>query len=408
VFKYYAQVLPDFYKFCTNISVSPLDKYNCLDNLCQNFTNNSLKALVRNSIIFFSPFDVVYNINNDKVLNLPNLNTILEPYLILVDEKLKAYLDKKAKKEEYLKENQIDIKSYFKQLKFINTQKIHYTVFLTDKKDKQISDDEEEEDLKENTIISTKDKENDDDEDDNEKNEIINDSKSDISTDSNNTNTNSNNNELLNVNINISDIYPTPKKMHTTTLINKGKNAIDNESFDFYFLFNLYYNYTYQTMKELKTIFVDYDIIRRYISSNESSVTISFNDYDKTIIKSNQKEGGLDNIKRLKKTTKKNIIKDLIIMSKLTRMTRHMNYIFIEYVNKVVNDIIYDSSSRIAQKNAQEEKYYIKIGHYIINFLAYEKNGTLYNSFKFFKESEIYKKLEDESYYLDAIKISNQ
>ena len=113
-------------------------------------------------------------------------------------------------------------------------------------------------------------------------------------------------------------------------------------------------------------------------------------------------------IKKLKKTTKKNIIKDLIIMSKLTRMTRHMNYIFIEYVNKVVNDIIYDSSSRIAQKNAQEEKYYIKIGHYIINFLAYEKNGTLYNSFKFFKESEIYKKLEDESYYLDAIKISNQ
>ena len=406
VFKYYAQVLPDFYKFCTNISVSPLDKYNCLDNLCQNFTNNSLKALVRNSIIFFSPFDVVYNINNDKVLNLPNLNTILEPYLILVDEKLKAYLDKKAKKEEYLKENQIDIKSYFKQLKFINTQKIHYTVFLTDKKDKQISDDEEEEDLKENNIISTKDKENDDDEDDNEKNEIINDNKSDISTDSNNTN--SNNNELLNVSINISDIYPTPKKMHTTTLINKGKNAIDNESFDFYFLFNLYYNYTYQTMKELKTIFVDYDIIRRYISSNESSVTISFNDYDKTIIKSNQKEGGLENIKKLKKTTKKNIIKDLIIMSKLTRMTRHMNYIFIEYVNKVVNDIIYDSSSRIAQKNAQEEKYYIKIGHYIINFLAYEKNGTLYNSFKFFKESEIYKKLEDESYYLDAIKISNQ
>ena len=29
-------------------------------------------------------------------------------------------------------------------------------------------------------------------------------------------------------------------------------------------------------------------------------------------------------------------------MSKLTRMTRHMNYIFSQYVNKIINDIIKD------------------------------------------------------------------
>ena len=89
-------------------------------------------------------------------------------------------------------------------------------------------------------------------------------------------------------------------------------------------------------------------------------------------------------------------------MSKLTRMTRHMNFIFSEYVNKIINDIILDGSSRIAQKNAQNEKYYIKIGHYIINFLAYEKDNVFFNTYDYFKESEVCGKLEDDSIYLDA------
>ena len=96
-------------------------------------------------------------------------------------------------------------------------------------------------------------------------------------------------------------------------------------------------------------------------------------------------------------------MKDLTIMSKLTRMTRHMNYVFSQYVNKIINDIIKDSSSRIAQKNAQDKNYYIKIGHYIINFLAYEKKNIFFNSYNYFKESDICKKLEDESIYLDAL-----
>ena len=131
VSNYYKDVLPDYYKFCDKISLSPLDKYNCLDNLCQNFTNNSITFLIENSIIFFSPFDVVYNINNDNLLNCPNLNSILEPYLILVDGELKTYLEKKEKKEKYLEEKHFDIKTFFKKLKSINIQKsqlsfLHY------------------------------------------------------------------------------------------------------------------------------------------------------------------------------------------------------------------------------------------------------------------------------------------
>ena len=190
--------------------------------------------------------------------------------------------------------------------------------------------------------------------------------------------------------------------MHITSIKSINSTKVPKEIFDFYFLFNLYYNFTYQTMKEIKQIFVNYDIIKRYIASIESSVTISFNDYDKTIIKSNQK-GDIGDVKTTKKNTKKAIIKDLTIMSKLTRMTRHMNYMFSKYVNKIINDIIKDSSSRISQKNAQDEKYYIKIGHYIINFLAYERKNAFYNTYELFKESNICKRLEDESIYLDAL-----
>ena len=398
VYKYYENVLPDYYKFCTSISVSPLDKYNCLDNLCQNFTNNSLKILVRNNIIFFSPFDVVYNIDHSNILNRPNLNSILEPYLILVDERLKTYLEKKEKKDKYLEEQNIEIKSFFNQLKLINIEKPHYSVFLSEKKDKD-NDEDEDDDIKDiNTNTNNMEgKEN--EEEDNEKNT---DSKIESETQSQ---SQSESLSQSNININVNEIYP--KKMHVNTVKSINHSKISKEIFNFYFLFNLYYNFTYQTMKEMKMIFVNYDIIKRYIASIESSVTISFNDYDKTIIKSNEK-GGLPNVKQTKKNIKKSIIKDLTIMSKLTRMTRHMNYIFSQYVNKVVNDIILDGSSRIAQKNAQNEKYYIKIGHYIINFLAYEKEGVFFNSYDYFKNSDICKKLEDDSIYLDALNLTNK
>ena len=291
-----------------------------------------------------------------------------------------------------MEEHNIDIKTYFNYLKMINIEKVHYTVFLSNK-NKQMNDIVDEDEPKE--INTNKISEENDDEEDNDtenKIESKSDTKSEVSVESN-------------TEININEIYP--KKMHIISLKSDKNGKIQNELFDFYFYFNLYYNYTYQTMKEMKTIFVNYDIIKRYIASIESSVTISFNDYDKTIIKSNQK-GGLGDVKKTKKNTKKSIIKDLTIMSKLTRMTRHMNYIFSEYVNKVVYDIINDSSSRIAQKNLQDEIYYIKIGHYIINFLAYEKDGNFFNSFNHFKESEICKSLENDSYYLEALKISSQ
>jgi hypothetical protein len=355
-----------------------------LDNLCQNFTNNSITFLIENSIIFFSHFDVVYNIDNSGVLNCPNLNSILEPYLILVDGELKKYLEKKEKKEKYLEEKHFDIKTFFKKLKSINIEKSHYSVFMAEKKEIE-TDEDEEEDFKENNIISTNLEETSSENTDSKKSD-------------------NNNEQNAQPVIDISEIYP--KKMHFISLKKVNDSKIQKKKFDFYYLFNLYYNFTYETMKEMKTIFVNYDIIRRYIASIESSVTISFNDYDKTIIRANVKKDLID-VKITKKNTKKSIIKDLTIMSKLTRMTRHMNYIFIQYVNKIIKDIIKNPSSRIQQKNAQDENYYIKIGHYIINFSAYEKDNEFFNEFDYFKKSDICKRLEDESHYLDSININH-
>jgi hypothetical protein len=391
---YYLNVLPDYYNFCSKVSISPLDKYNCLDNLCQNFTNDSLKYLMGNNIIFFSPFSVIYDIDNSKELNYPNLGTVLEPYLILVDNKLKEYLDMKEKKEQYLKDKHIDIKSYFKDLQLINIEKTHYSVFISEKKDLKALEDDEDEDKKDiNEINTNTSQEEDNDDENNNENENENEIKenkiSDIPEESK---------------INIEEIYP--KKFYSITLKSPSGFGIPKEGYDFYFNFNLYYNYIYMTMKEMKTLFINYDIIKKYIASIESSITISFNDYDKTIIKTNQK-GSIIDIKKIKKKTKKEIIKDLTIMKKLTRMTRHMNYIFSKYVNKVVNKIIKDPTTKITLKNSQGENYYIKVGHYIINFSAYEKDKVFFNEFDYYKNSDICKKLEDDSFYLDALEITH-
>ena len=168
---------------------------------------------------------------------------------------------------------------------------------------------------------------------------------------------------------------------------------IPKELFDFYFLLNLYYNYSYETIKELKTIFSNYDIIKRYIASIESSITITFNEIDRTIIKTTQKNKY--DVKEIKKKQKKGLIKDLIILRKLTNLTRRMNYIFCEYMNGVIQDIINDQWSSIAYKNELGKKHYLKIGHYMIDFLAYEKKGINFNSFKYFETTDIYKKLFD-------------
>ena len=399
LFDYYKPVIPNYFEFCYKMSESPLDKYNWLDNLCQNFAIKSMHYLLKNNVIFFTPFEVVFrneiNKNKSDIVNSPVLNSIYEPYLILVDDKLIQYLKQKEKKREYLIKKGMDIKVYFNNLKQINKEKPHYTVFLSEKKEKEIStekEDDDEEDQKENEINNIQTNE---EEKQQEKEKGL--EKTDTFS--------SSNSEIIHDDkpIDIKKVYP--KKMHQ---LNLKKRDIDDFTrltfnYEFYYLLNLYYNFIYDTMKDLKQNFMNYDTLKRYIASIESSITISFNDYDKTIMKQlksskNDKGQDCDSAKKLKKGLKIDIINNLKIMSKLTRMTRHMNCIFIDYMKKVISDII-GGNSEIRKRIGDEKSinkgndYFLKIGHFMVNFKAYRAGE---DGFEKFKESKIYNMVQNE------------
>ena len=379
-FFYYEDVLPNYYKFCKSISNSPLSKYNNLDNICQNFANNSIRTLIKRNVIFFNPFEVLYKINKKNMLNYPNLNSILEPYLIMVDERYKIYLNKKEKQDQYLKEINMDIKTFYEVIKNINAEKVHYSIFM--EKDKKI---------KEKGKMEIENNEEDEFDDINE--EVIN---------NNEINTNKNKNKSVKIESingckesNISELndfdISSIKKFEKVILKPVLEEKISKELFDYYFLLNLYYYYEYITRKELKDIFSNYEIIKKYIIHIETSMIMSFEDKNRTVIKT-AKEQNLD-VKEIKKKQKKGLIKNLMILNKLKKLTSRMNYIFCNYVNAVIEDIIKDKESNIAYRNQLGEKHFLKIGHYMIDFLAYEKKGINYNSFHFFLTSDIYRKL---------------
>ena len=399
LFDYYKPVIPNYFEFCYKMSESPLDKYNWLDNLCQNFAIKSMHYLLKNNVIFFTPFEVVFrneiNKNKSDIVNSPVLNSIYEPYLILVDDKLIQYLKQKEKKREYLIKKGMDIKVYFKNLKQINKEKPHYTVFLSEKKEKEIStekEDDDEEDQKENEINNIQTNE---EEKQQEKEKGL--EKTDTFS--------SSNSEIIHDDkpIDIKKVYP--KKMHQLKLKKRDIDDFTRLTFnyEFYYLLNLYYNFIYDTMKDLKQNFMNYDTLKRYIASIESSITISFNDYDKTIMKQlksskNDKGQDCDSAKKLKKGLKIDIINNLKIMSKLTRMTRHMNCIFIDYMKKVISDII-GGNSEIRKRIGDEKSinkgndYFLKIGHFMVNFKAYRAGE---DGFEKFKESKIYNMVQNE------------
>ena len=342
-FNHYEIVLPNFYSFCDRISKYPLDKYNCIDSVCQHFTNISLEILLRDNLKFFCPFNDLYNINLNDFYNKPNLESIFEPYLIIVDDKLKTFLNKKEKKEEFLRSQNFTIGSYYHILKKINSEKIQHSIFLTENN------------------LENEEKEN--------RNKII---KEDDSAET----------EDLTISI---------KEISQKKLVKVYKNSpynISNEKFDYHYLFNLYYFYIYKSMFSLKEKFINFDTIKGFINYLESSVSMSFNDLDNSIIKNAPKE--VKDVKKTKKLIKKGIIKDLIIMNKLNSKVRAMNFIFMDYLKRVVYEIMKDEKSGWIKKESNKEYYYMKIGHYLVNFYLYGNCENNIKSFEEFSRSDFY------------------
>ena len=115
--------------------------------------------------------------------------------------------------------------------------------------------------------------------------------------------------------------------------------------------------------------------------------TIGYNKIERQTLSTLQKK----KVKKNKKNIKISIQKDLIILEKLNRKARVMNFIFLDYVKNVIKDIINDYRSGLKKKEQYGENYYMKIGHYLVNFLLYGNNPNNINSFEEFSQSNFYK-----------------
>ena len=336
----YDKVLPDYYEFCIKISGFPLEQYNCIDNLCQHFANTNIEVLLNKNVCFLIPYNSIYNINNNNYYNIPNLNEIIEPYLILADSKLKKYLEKrKNNKEDFIKNEKINLDYFFNHLKEINFEKVHYNVFISDYNNNNINNNN----INNNNIFN--------------ENLITTETNSNSNIDENNNK--SNDNKII-------------KLENFNEFVNK-------EIYNIYFLFNLYYYFIFKQMKIMKENFLNYDYLYKYKQKIENSIEQSFHDEDKSIIKETKKNN--DNYKEGLKKIKENILNDLRIISKLQKLTRRMLFIFYNYIKKIIYDINCEENS--ADSN------FIKIGHFLINLRSFKEPG---NSMEEFINSEFYKK----------------
>lgn len=121
-FQYYNFVLPDFKSFCKNLGRFPISRYNVIDNLCQHFTNSSIQVLLNKSIMFYSRAQDIKESNKvlKSKINVINLDTPIEPYLINVDKSLKEYFNNNGYFEEFVKKNFRDTEDFINELKSLN------------------------------------------------------------------------------------------------------------------------------------------------------------------------------------------------------------------------------------------------------------------------------------------------
>jgi hypothetical protein len=151
----------------------------------------------------------------------------------------------------------------------------------------------------------------------------------------------------------------------------------------------------------MKKRIYNYDILKRYIASVNSSVTVSFHDFSRTILKDGPKD--VKDVRTNKKQLKKDIRKDLKIIKEIQTKTRGMCLIFNLYVKDIVREIIKKRTNpnsnvqeiiNIDQINSNEEEEndensFIKIGHYLVNFNMYdikENDITLFMESSLFNE----------------------
>jgi len=346
LFKLYGEVLPDFFLFCNRISKFPLNKYNCIDNLCQHFTNNSIQILLKNNLIFFQPFDIVYEINRetlnsllnnsnpDKIVSFPNLNKVIEPYLFYIDEELDKYIDTKEKKECFLEKHQMTITTFLKQLKDINLERINYNIILLKKLN----------DLGNIRNGSKLDRFHSEDNFGNFKSEV-------------NSNVSPNN-------------YNEIKIIETQTIT----NIPDNILYNFSFLLNLSHYFTYKQLNDFRDKLIDYHKLKNHYQILESSHYVTKDDFNISLL--DNPRGDKPEVKSQCKSSKAHLMSCLKTLNKIKSNTENMLNLFFNYLKSTVLKI------KKNRKLEDSNNNYMKIGYFLVNFKTIKEENEIDEFYK--------------------------
>lgn len=406
LFSLYEEAFPNFYLFCNRISKFPLNKYNCIDNLCQHFTNSSLQVLLQNNLIFFHPFDIVYGdddsngnnesidkfdkgplglaiedknnyLNNVEIPNqlqnnfsnfiVPNLKVVIEPYMIYIDRNLMTYIDVKEKKEKFLDSMKMDLENYLINLKMVNSEKIHYNLVLGFEKREMSS---------RNTEYFA---------------ETINTNKTKNFLESLSNNTNQNFNIAIELQEEIIDTNLIYNNHHLTTVESHTYFSLPEKyQFDFSFLLNLSYFFIYKLTLEVRDKIQDLTIFKKYLNSLETSEVTSFDGYEVSTLKNTLRNKA--QIKAQCKKTKAILLKNFEQMFKVRSYCENMLLIFYNYMKNVVLNI---KKSKIKNYNKNSENNsgeinnlisspntFFKIGYFLVNFKSIECENSVDQFFR--------------------------
>lgn len=146
-FDSYRDALPDYLSFCNQMSQLLLEKYNSLDNLCHHFTMKSIQNLLKTNYFFFLPIETIYNLQNTcgygpKNEKVPNLDTVIEPYLILIDKTMNEYFSCKEKKEDFIQKKQIHFSQFIQKLKKFKNSLIDINAIFSESINEKIAKEE--------------------------------------------------------------------------------------------------------------------------------------------------------------------------------------------------------------------------------------------------------------------------
>jgi hypothetical protein len=131
-------------------------------------------------------------------------------------------------------------------------------------------------------------------------------------------------------------------------------------SYNFYFLSNMSYYYTYKLLNNIKEQIILYTMLERYRARIEHSQTFSVDQFDVSMIRNVPSDKKV--VKELVKSAKKQLMKDFIAMTKINKYHHNVYMDFYNYVSNTIQCIKKQTGINSKTNN------HIKIGHYLINF----------------------------------------